>query len=136
MRLTNKQVEILSEEIYEKVKKEIEEFNSIHDTAPFDKTDPYFNDYEFVKKLEKEIEIKRELIENTARRYINKEHKNYKFSPRESQIFTEKSKKEYIETLQGKKKMPSLREIEKALILSALNNPNNIIETVTNQLIK
>ncbi|MFA5758484.1 MAG: hypothetical protein WC942_03810 [Clostridia bacterium] len=136
MHLTNKQVEMLAQAIHEKMEERIKKFNSICDTAPFNRNDTYFVDYELAKKLDEEIQQKTKARDEIRKKYVNKEINGYTFPKQSWNIFTAKTKTTYTGKLRGKKDIPSIKTIEKELVLCSLENSENIVKKVINKFIQ
>lgn len=134
MKLTNRQQEIIIDEIYNQVSKPIIEANNkALDSVKVDKNDQYLKDREKYLKLElqkKAIEKEMDDLETPYEK--NKEYNGFDFGW--SGPFYEKDYNNYIKHCKSQqvilKEFPSESDIEKELILSGNKDIPELIKTI------
>lgn len=141
MRLSNKQLEIVVNEIYEQVSKPIIKANKeAIDKVELDiEKDEYLQDYESWKLLQSKINDLNNEITNLgqqqkelANKYKDKEYNGFRFSTWTSDIFNHSNK--YIKYMKEKqvniKSYPTIIDIEKQVILAGNKDIPNLIEQI------
>ena len=130
MRMNNKTMQIVVDEIYNQVSKPIIEANNkLVESADID--DLYTRDYKKCQKLYKKIyEINKE-IEELKENYRYKVFKGFKF---DYDAFCTSNYNRYIESQLDLQNFPSKSDIEKEIILAGNKDIPALIELIVNKL--
>lgn len=138
MKLTNKQISIVIDEIYNQVSLPIIEENNSKIDSVILKKDSYMKDYEKVVELKKQIEKIEENITKLENKYSKKIINDFEFPNWISDVFSPRIFDKYTKFLKKSfvilKKYPSKEEIEKEIILAGNKDIPELISNLVAKL--
>ena len=141
MRLTNKQLEIVVDEIYNRVSKPIIEANNkaLEDVI-LPEDDLYLKDVATYNSVQESIDKLEKIKDNLEEKWKGKTYNDYEFSEYAYRIFRENQIDEYTHHIKKQNvvlaEFPSRNEIEKQIILAGNKDIPELIETVIKSLKK
>lgn len=141
MRLTNKQLEIVVDEIYNRVSKPaIEANNKAIEGVILPEDDLYLKDLSTYNSIQESIDKLEKIKDNLEKKWKGKTHNNYEFSQYSYDIFRESEIDKYTYHIKKQNvalaEFPSRNEIEKQIILAGNKDIPELIETVIKSLKK
>ena len=138
MKLTNKQISIVIDEIYNQVSVPIIEENNSKIDSVILKKDSYMKDYENVVELKKQIEKIEENITKLQNKYSKKIINDFEFPNWIGDVFAPRIFDKYIKFLKKSfvslKAFPSKGEIEKEIILAGNKDIPELISNLVAKL--
>lgn len=141
MRLTNKQLEIVVDEIYNRVSKPIIEANNkALEKVTLPEDDLYLKDVATYTSIQESIDKLEKIKDNLEDKWKGKTHNNYEFSAYTYTMFTSGQIDGYIYHIKKQNvvlaEIPSHKDIEKQVILAGNKDIPELIETVIKSLKK
>lgn len=141
MRLTNKQLEIVVDEIYNRVSKPIIEANNkALEKVILPDDDLFLKDVATYTSIQESIDKLEKIKDNLEGKWKGKTYNDYEFSEYTYRIFRENQIDEYTHHIKKQNiviaEFPSHKDIEKQVILAGNKDISELIETVIKSLKK
>lgn len=135
MRLTNKQLEIVVEEIYNRVSKPvIENNNKVLEEVILPEDDLYLKDVATYSNVQESIDKLEKIKDSLEEKWKDKTYNDYAFNKYSYELFGKNQINKYKDFIRKQKVIladyPSHKEIEKQVILSGNKDIPELIETV------